>query len=69
MKDTLKQFGNHLISIIMTAIIAGLITYLQGILLTNGSPIPPNETIETAGILGATLKTAHSSFILLKGIV
>jgi hypothetical protein len=62
LKEKLRAQGS---SIIITALMAAGITFIQSIAVSTGACPPVNEMVKDAGILGGVIKTAHSGFLLI----
>jgi redox-regulated HSP33 family molecular chaperone len=66
MKQQFDQIVKQGLSIIVTALLAALIAFLQALTaqLDGGGCV--QEVTTDAGLLGAVLKSAHSTFALMK---
>lgn len=69
MKQYLKGVAIQATSIILSAILAALIAYIQSILIQHGANVGPEINTPEAGLIGALIKGGHLTAKSLKTIV
>ena len=60
MKDFWSRVGAQFVSILLTALLAGLIAFLQSLLASSGALPSSPSSPEDVGLLGGVLKLAHA---------
>jgi len=64
MKDYLKSVGVQMTSIILAALIAGLLAFIQSLTTQAGACPNADFSPEQVGLIGGVVKGAHSVFLL-----
>jgi hypothetical protein len=67
MNSYLKAVAVQATSIVLAALAAALLTYIQATINQMGAENFPSADPKTAGALGGTLKAIHSSFLASRG--
>lgn len=63
----LRQITAQFLAIVLTAITAALITFIQSLIAQTGVCEIPAPSPADAGVLGAVIKSAHSVLLLKHG--
>jgi hypothetical protein len=64
-----KSVGAQITAILITALGAAAFTFLQSIAVSTGACPVGNPDPAQAGMLGAVIKSAHSAYLMNRGIV
>lgn len=69
MKEYFKGVAMQATAILITAVAAAGIAFFQTLLVQGSGIVCPEVAPEQAGVLGAVLKSAHTAFMMKRGIM
>jgi hypothetical protein len=69
MKDFYKGLSVQISSILISAILAGLLAFIQSLIAQHAGVSPIENPVEQGALLGGSIKTAHSSFLAFRGMM